>query len=127
MIKIEFNFEPWNQRNDQRLFRAVTERAVGVVNGDFDLNNNQTDSARNADTKLVDEVTALVASGLEWLRWNGNSPEDVQARVNAVSRKNLEKPETQAELSEQKSGIYEAPDPRRFGESLSKSKKPRKV
>ncbi len=126
MTELKFSYEPWDRFNDQRVLRASTERAFGLVENELPFLTDQEDSSIERHRRpLVAEVAALLAECLDWCRSEGVPPEEVQAKVRAVRAGNRDQPNQKLELKLRKLHTFDAPDPGRKGESLSKTKKPK--
>ena len=128
MTELKFPFEPWDGRKDQRALCASTDRAFGLVENDLDFYSDQDSQEKESDyVPVIREVIALLAECVDYLRWEGIDPAFIQGQVLAVRRENVETKQRRQELKLQKTEALLAPDPKRKGERLSESKKPREV
>ena len=84
MTTVEFDFNLWDDRTDVPLTKAGTQLGYAAINGPIRLKT--TDNARRdrrtATTQgLIDGAVELVAGALEWLRSEGLTADEVQAKV----------------------------------------------
>ena len=86
MATIEFDYDPWDRKNDVALLNPGTPMGFAMVNGDLFPGRAPTvrEGARNdLIGPSIQGVIELLAGSLEWCREYGLSAQDVQARVRA--------------------------------------------
>ncbi len=128
MTELKFSYEPWDRFNDQRALQVSTQRAFGLVENEIPFLTDQEDSSiERHRAPLVSEVAGLLAECLDWLRSEGVPPEEIQSKVRAARIRSLDRFDRKGELQLRKLHTFDAPDPGRKGESLSKIKKPKEA
>lgn len=97
--KIELDFEPWDDHKDYPLTVSHIAHVKSADNGRLsDMTVAHGRKRRNEEIiqKSEAEVVALVAGGLEWLRWRGYSAGEVQSKVKSYIQGNKDRRDQQA-------------------------------
>ncbi len=116
MTEISFPYNEWDDQKDIRPFRASTRRAFNVVNGAVNIGAVPSDVHPKRDPSIgpvEDEVMALVAVSIEWLRERGVSVARIQSAFNHVKKAEKENPDQQLLLDSWEE-INLPADPRNF-------------
>ena len=128
MTELNFPYEPWDSKKDQRTLGVGTSRALALADQDLDFYSDQDSQEKQAHyIPVIREVIALLTECLDLLRWEGIDAATIENQVQAIRQANIAQPSRQAELALIKSGVLFSPDPTGLGEKLSESKKPRET
>ena len=91
-LVIEYN--EWEDDEDIMLHRPGSPMGYAAIRGSIDVGDVPAGFKRRNDT-LIREcesgVVGLVAGGIEWLRSRGYSAQEVQSKLRAYKRENLER------------------------------------
>lgn len=89
MTAVRFDYEEWDDDRDVLLHRPGSTLGFGVVNASAEYGKYKTGtmgSNNRGATAIIDSIIGNIAGSLEWLRWYGLSPTDVQSKVRAYLR-----------------------------------------
>ena len=120
---LNFDYEPWNPKNDVLAEGVGTELGYGVIHVPIDVGKAPTKDAGNRDRSIgpsIDGVIELLAGAVEWCRWYGLSKAEVESRVRSYL-KGRNGPTERALLAEYRA-INEISDPRNVKHLLDPEK-----
>lgn len=121
--QLVFDFTAWDDSRDVLLQNASNQRAFVAVQSAIELGKTQTKRERQRDPALkgtIEGITGLLASCIEWLRWYGETPEEIQAAVRGHIQRNRT---TQAnKLQRDNFAAFKVSDPSGDADRIDKDK-----
>ena len=88
-MEVKFSYKPWDSKVDVLIPRPRTSLGAGMVRSAVKVGRYLTRRQERGRTPglALDEVVALITGGIEWARWYGLTPAELQRAV----KQNLEK------------------------------------
>ncbi len=121
MTTVSFPYEKWNDFKDILLEHPGGTEGFAAVNAMLELRlPSGNDLSRSSIGPMVQEVEELLAGCLEWLRFFGSSPEDVQSRVAAAKIRKTSSQKSQ-EMKNARKAIMDTSDPQNGAARLETS------